>query len=126
MSTFIVAEDDFVISLFFETVLQELGHQVLGTVDTGEASLEYARRCPADCVLMDIGLSGQLTGVEAALELRTELGIPVIFVTGNSDIIERDPQIQSIRPLAVWIKPIDDSYIEQELQRLFPRPRRSS
>lgn len=116
---FIVAEDDFVINLFLETVLTEAKYAVLATVETAEAAVEQARQHRPDCVLMDIGLSGQLSGLDAALLLRQELNIPVIFITGNSDIIRRDRRVTEIQPLAVWIKPIDDQLILKEIARLF-------
>ncbi len=119
INSFIVAEDNFVISMFLETVLIEAGHQVLATVNSGEAVLSAAARTPPDCVLMDIGLSGQMNGVEAALLLRQRYNIPVIFLTGNSDILRKDSRIKDIQPLATWLKPIDDQFMLRELQRLF-------
>ncbi len=118
-NTFIVAEDNFVINMFLETVLIEEGHQVLATVNSGESVLSVVASTPPDCVLMDIGLSGRMNGVEAALLLRQRFNIPVIFLTGNSDILRRDSRIKDIQPLATWLKPIDDQFMLRELQRLF-------
>ncbi|MBT9548837.1 MAG: response regulator [Candidatus Sericytochromatia bacterium] len=118
-NSFIVAEDNFVINMFLETVLIEEGHQVLATVNSGEAVLSAVATTAPDCVLMDIGLSGRMNGVEAALLLRQEYNIPVIFLTGNSDILRRDSRIKDIQPLATWLKPIDDQFMLRELQRLF-------
>lgn len=118
-NSFIVAEDNFVINMFLETVLIEVGHQVLATVNSGEAVLSVVASTPPDCVLMDIGLSGPMNGVEAALLLRQRYNIPVIFLTGNSDILRRDSRIKDIQPLATWLKPIDDQFMLRELQRLF-------
>jgi CheY-like chemotaxis protein len=118
-NSFIVAEDNFVINMFLETVLIEEGHQVLATVNSGEAVLSAVATTAPYCVLMDIGLSGRMNGVEAALLLRQEYNIPVIFLTGNSDILRRDSRIKDIQPLATWLKPIDDQFMLRELQRLF-------
>lgn len=118
-NSFIVAEDDFVINMFLETVLLEEGHQVLATVNSGEAVLSAAADMSPDCVLMDIGLAGTMNGVEAALLLRQKYNIPVIFLTGNSDILRRDSRVREIQPLATWLKPIDDQFMLRELQRLF-------
>lgn len=56
-NSFIVAEDNFVINMFLETVLIEVGHQVLATVNSGEAVLSVVASTPPDCVLMDISVS---------------------------------------------------------------------
>lgn len=118
-NSFIVAEDDFVINMFLETILLEDGHQVLATVNSGEALLSEAALQQPDCVLMDIGLSGPMNGVEAAWLLRQKYNIPVIFLTGNSDILRKDSRVKEIQPLATWLKPIDDQFMLRELQRLF-------
>ena len=117
---FIVAEDDFVISLFLETILSEAGYEVLTTVNTGEEAIRQGASLQPQCVLMDIGLSGQMNGIDAALELKRQHKIPVIFLTGNSDILKQDPRMQDIQPLATLIKPIDDHRFIKEIQKIFP------
>ncbi|MBI4798758.1 MAG: PAS domain S-box protein, partial [Desulfarculus sp.] len=59
-----------------------------------------------DLVLMDIGLPGDMDGVEAAQRIRAELGIPIIFVTGHGDppTLERVAQAQ---PVGYLVKPVN-------------------
>jgi two-component system, response regulator PdtaR len=120
--SFIIAEDNFIINMFLETLLLESGHIVLATASTGEAVLKQVSQKRPDCVLMDIGLSGELNGVDVALLLRQKHNIPVIFITGNSDILRRDSRLSEIQPLATWLKPIDDQFMLRELARIFAVP----
>ncbi len=116
---FIVAEDDFIISMFLETLLTRAGYGVVASVSRGEDAVIQAEALRPDCVLMDIGLAGEMNGVDAAMQLREEQDVPVIFITGNSDIVDRDDRISAIRPLAVWVKPIDDHLFVQRIDSIF-------
>jgi len=121
-----IAEDDFIISLFLETVLKEAGYPVLDLLSSGESVLKAIEAQKPDCVLMDIGLSGKLNGVEVALILRQKYQVPVIFLTGNSDILFREERLVEIQPLATWIKPIDDLFMLAEMERMFTESRENA
>ncbi|MBV8729490.1 MAG: response regulator, partial [Acidobacteriia bacterium] len=48
-------------------------------------ALQIARTTRLDLVLMDIGLKGEMDGIEAAEILQHELQIPIVFVTAHAD-----------------------------------------
>ena len=65
-----------------------------------------ANETQPDLVLMDIGLEGEIDGIETAKELKSLHNVPVIFVTGSydDDTIERAKQAE---PVGYLIKPVD-------------------
>lgn len=81
----LIVEDDFLISTDIEQTLYRAGYQVIGTVDTYDAALQLTESARPDLVLMDIALHGEHSGITAANKIRECWGIPVIFVTGNTD-----------------------------------------
>lgn len=116
----IIAEDDFVIRMFLQEVLEEAGFEVLALVHRAEDLHKQVTQQAPDFILMDIGLSGEVNGIEAALNMRENFNLPTVFMTGNSDRLRMDPRIARIQPLGTLIKPLDDRQIVKALKAVFP------
>ena len=76
----LVVEDEGIVAMDLETRLISLGHDVTAVVSSGEEAVAKAIETSPDLVLMDIMLKGQMDGVEAALQIRDHLNIPVIYL----------------------------------------------
>lgn len=81
----LVVEDENIVAMEIQDRLKRMGYAVCGVVAYGEAAVEEARKKRPDLVLMDIKLKGKMDGVEAAELIQSEIGIPVVFLTANSD-----------------------------------------
>ncbi len=82
----LIVEDDFLIAAQMEGTLQQAGFQVAGVAVSADEALEYAAaERPLLCV-MDIRLSGERDGVDAAIDLFHAHGIRCIFATAHSDL----------------------------------------
>lgn len=91
MRRVLVVEDDKFISTIFKMFLLELGHELVARCETGVQAIELCHQLKPDVVLMDIHLNGELDGIQTAEKLKTELDIPVIYISGDTSnvIIER-------------------------------------
>ena len=85
----LVVEDNEDVGVFAETLLSELGHQVIRAA-SGEEALEIGRRQAFDVVLSDVVGPGT-GGIKFAEILgRQQPGLPVVLATGYSqEIVER-------------------------------------
>lgn len=101
----LIVEDELIIALMIEKMIDNLGHNVLAKVTTGEAAIEAAKKYNPDIILMDIRLQGEMDGIEAMSEIRQHSDIPVIFITGNSDESYRK-RVEESNPLDFLTKPI--------------------
>ena len=81
----LVVEDESIVSKDIQHSLKKLGYNVVGAAATGEKALELVRLERPNIVLMDIMLKGEMNGIETAEIIRTELAIPVIFLTAYAD-----------------------------------------
>lgn len=119
-ASILIAEDEMIISMEMAGTLQRLGYVINGQVVNGEDAVAVARKAHPNLVMMDIRLHGKMDGIDAANIIRTELGIPVIFLTAHSDEITLQRAV-SIQPSAFLIKPFRDrelySAIELALHR---------
>ena len=86
----LIVQNDAAENLNLEKSLRSLGYTACVTVCTvGQAIEVAAGRCPA-LALIDLDLDGELSGIEAAEQLRDEFDVPVIYLTdGNPDLLRR-------------------------------------
>jgi DNA-binding LytR/AlgR family response regulator len=84
-TTVLVVEDESIVSKDIQQSLTKLGYNVVGSSSTGEKAIALASELKPDIVLMDIMLKGAITGIDAAAEIKSNEGIPVIFLTAYAD-----------------------------------------
>lgn len=106
----LIVEDEFLIALAAEAELIEAGFIVVGKAANHVKAIELAQVTRPDLALMDVRLGAGKDGIEAALVLRQEFGIPSIIATGSMDDENRN-RAASAAPLAWLPKP----YSGQEL-----------
>ena len=70
----LIVEDEAITALDERETLEEMGYEVVGIVDTGEAAIEKTGELQPDVVLMDITLKTEMTGQEAAWQIREKYG----------------------------------------------------
>jgi two-component SAPR family response regulator len=76
----LVVEDEFLVAMELETMLQDLGGEVIGPLGRLEEAAAIAREETLDVAVLDVNIGGQLvTPVADALAART---IPFVFCTG--------------------------------------------
>ena len=116
----LVVEDEHIVAMGIKKMLKSLGYQVTGIASTGEDAISKAESTFPDLVLMDIMLKGNIDGIEAAREIITRFGLPVVYLSAYSDsqILERAKQTG---PFGYIVKPFEErdlhSSIEVALQR---------
>jgi len=86
--TVVVVEDDPHIADLIELYLRRDGHRVVQAA-SGEAGLEAAVRERPRLVILDIGLPGEIDGLEVCRRLRSSSDVPVLMVTARDDEIDR-------------------------------------
>lgn len=81
----LVVEDDAIVASQLQRTLHKMDYTSIGPVATGEEAIELALRELPDCILMDIKLKGELSGIETAGLIHKVAEIPVIYVTAYAD-----------------------------------------
>ena len=81
----LVVEDDAIVASQLQRTLHKMDYTSIGPVATGEEAIELALRELPDCILMDIKLKGELSGIETARSIHKVAEIPVIYVTAYAD-----------------------------------------
>jgi CheY-like chemotaxis protein len=77
----LIIEDDTFIAMELETLVESLGHRVLGVARTHAEALALTRQKTPGLILADIQLADGSSGLEAVNELLASFEAPVIFIT---------------------------------------------
>lgn len=113
----VIVEDDFIIKLFINKVLSDSGYEIVGEATNSVQVLTLLESCSPDIILMDIGIAGNIDGIETVKQLQSRYNYPVIYMTGNSDdaTIKR---AEETHPLGIIFKPIDEVKLLTRLNEL--------
>ncbi|MEE8429742.1 MAG: PAS domain S-box protein [Candidatus Desulfatibia sp.] len=111
----LIVEDDGIIAMDIESQLKQLGYGVTAIVGYGEEALAKVKEHKPDLVLMDIVLKGEIDGIEAAAEIRTQYDIPVIFLTAFVDK-ERLKRAKLTYPFGFILKPFQPKDLEVTIE----------
>jgi CheY-like chemotaxis protein len=106
-SRILVVEDEMVISIEISQTLKRLGYDVVGQAITGSDAVRLASELMPDLILMDIRLTGEMDGIEAASRIKELIERPIIFLSAHSDDITLERAI-AISPSGYLIKPFKD------------------
>ncbi|MDX2201834.1 MAG: response regulator [Hyphomicrobiaceae bacterium] len=76
-----IIEDEPLIALDIETLVTEIGHEVVGIARTREEAVVLAGRKHPGLVLADIQLADGSSGIDAVNDILASAEVPVIFIT---------------------------------------------
>ena len=114
----LIVEDEAISAMALQFTIQRMGHQVTGTVDTGEAAIAHSAEQGPDLVLMDTQLRSTMSGIEAANQIWQKFGIRSIFISAyNASDLQQD--YRGSRPFLNLVKPVMDEDLEGILKELF-------
>ncbi len=101
----LIVEDEVLIAQCLKMDLELMGFDVCDFVASGEEAIIKAKEKNPEVIIMDINLSGEMDGIEAAIEIINYKNIPILFCTGYGNK-ELDERAQKINPIAFLRKPV--------------------
>ena len=115
-----VVEDEGVVSIDIRNMLKKAGYSIAAVAFQGDEAVEKAELSAPDIVLMDIGLKGEIDGIEAAKKIRDRFQIPVVFLTGFADKVTMT-KAQEVNPSGFIIKPINEEELKKTLEDILKK-----
>ena len=115
MYKILIADDEATITTQLEERMEYMGYNVVGVASSGEEVIEMAKALKPDIILMDIVMSGKFDGIEASQIIKTELDIPVIFITAYADdnLINKATDVE---PFGYIVKPFHEKEIKAAIE----------
>ena len=111
-----IVEDERLVALDLQCRIEQLGYEVVAVASTAATAVKEALEKHPDLILMDIKLAGSRDGIDAALDIKQHMEVPIVFLTAYTDtqMIQR---AKAVNPISFLIKPykIRDLYTTIEL-----------
>jgi CheY-like chemotaxis protein len=97
----LIIEDEMIIALEVENLLEQLGFRTFDIADNPTEAVACAVARRPDLVTADMRIVGG-TGAEAVAEIERTIGkVPVVYVTGNTDMLAPYQPVVSVdKPIA--------------------------
>jgi two-component system, response regulator PdtaR len=86
----LIVEDELLIALELESLLQDMGHDVVGIASSSGRAFAMAAELEPDLAFVDIHLSDGPTGIDVARRLTGGHDVTVLFMTANAKRIPED------------------------------------
>ena len=114
----LIAEDEAIVAQCLKMELETNGYEVCSFVASGEEAIIEVKEKNPDIILMDINLSGEIDGIDAAMTIKNHKDIPIIFMTGytESNLFEK---AQKVDHAAYFEKPIEIYDLEPVFESIF-------
>ena len=81
----LIVEDESIVAKDIQMSLRKLGYNVVAICSNGEDAIRAAEEHRPELVLMDIMLKGEMSGNEAAEQIRSRFNVPIIYLTAYAD-----------------------------------------
>jgi CheY-like chemotaxis protein len=121
LAQILIVEDERIIAAELSRRLTRLGYAVIAMVGSGAEAIHRARLGGPDLVLMDIGLPGEMNGLEAGARIWEELKIPIVYVTAYTDALTME-QVRTPPPVLTVRKPFDVAQLRTTLEQALAAP----
>jgi two-component system, response regulator PdtaR len=108
MARILVVEDETIVAMDIANTLRKLGHEITDSVPSGEQAIASVKKNQPDLIFMDIGLKGEMDGIETAAQIRSLYRIPVIFLTAFVDEKTLD-RAKATVPAGYLTKPFEEN-----------------
>jgi diguanylate cyclase (GGDEF)-like protein/PAS domain S-box-containing protein len=102
----LIVDDQQEVAELVGTMLEFSGYEVAGIFQSGEEAVAKTAEVKPDLVLMDVHLGGRIDGISAVRELREQLDVPVIYMTGLTDE-ETVERAHDTNPFGFLVKPFE-------------------
>ncbi|HEX8481164.1 MAG TPA: response regulator [Allosphingosinicella sp.] len=112
----LIVEDESVIAWALQSLLEDLGHEVVEVVASGEAALAAAAAHRPELILMDINLGRGLDGIEAAEQIRADGPVTVIFVSAYGDQSTMARIDERVPGAPLLTKPVSAKVVRQAIE----------
>lgn len=111
----LIVEDEFSIALDIKISLEKLDYVIVGIASTYKEAIKYSEETIPDIVIMDINISGDKNGIDAAEDIYVKYKIPIVFLTANGDDTIFKEALQS-KPFGFLLKPFNIKELSFTLQ----------
>jgi len=103
----LLVEDEGITGQDVKECLGRLGYRVVGWALDGAEAIRLAEERRPDLILMDVGLPGEMDGIQAARVIQQRAHLPIVFLTGHRDTDTLQRAVNT-GPMGYLVKPFEE------------------
>mgnify|MGYP001277990399 FL=1 len=111
----LLVEDEGIVAQDLQETLIHIGYRVAGVASEGVQAVCMAEELHPDLIVMDVGLQGDIDGIQAARMILERSHIPVIFLTGHRDTETLQRAVRA-GPLGYILKPFQEVELRSAIE----------
>ncbi len=111
----LIAEDEYIVAMDIKKILEKIGYEVTSFVNNGTDVIQKAGSEEPDLILMDIMLSGDMSGIEAAEIIKGKYDIPIVYLTALTDE-QTINKAKITEPGGYILKPFDEKGLRSAIE----------
>jgi len=104
----LIIEDEAIVAMELRFVLEDLGHEVVGSAPDARTARNLVKETEVDLALVDIHLSDGPTGIELGRVLAQDEGVTVLYMTANPGMVREGVA----GTIGVLSKPADERAVQ--------------
>lgn len=86
MARILIVEDEGILAFKAHMDLEQMGHEVIATVDNGTGAIEITEKEKPDLILMDVVIKGSMNGIEVSEIICQKSDCKIIYMTAHTDL----------------------------------------
>ncbi len=111
----LLVEDEGIVAEDLRETLLHLGYGVAGIASEGVQAVYMAEELTPDLIMMDVGLQGEVDGIQAARMILDRSHVPIIFLTGHRDVETLQRAVRA-GPLGYILKPFQEVELRSAIE----------
>ncbi len=111
----LIVEDEAFVALDLQSVLENLGYEVVDICVSAEDGLQKVAQHSPDLILVDVSLAGAMNGVEMVEQIRQDFDMPVVYITAYSDDATITP-MKNTEPFEYLLKPFNEQVLRVTIE----------
>ncbi len=112
----LIIEDEPIVAMDLETIVEEIGHKVVGVARAGRQAVALAAERKPELIMADIELANGDSGIEAVNEIVSAESRPVVFITAHPRLYlsaaENRPE-----PASILAKPFNPDSVKAAVSK---------
>lgn len=112
MKNILIVEDERILAISLKMDLNDIGFQNIKVVTNGEDAISAVQSNEADVILMDINIQGDKSGIDTASIISNFSGIPIIYLTGETDSETKEKATAIANCRGYLAKPVNMSLLQ--------------
>ena len=114
----LIVEDEALGAMGLMELLEMWDYETCGPAHTGEDAVRMEDECRPNGILMDVRIRGEMNGIEAAKRIRAKKSVPIIFLSGCLEEVEKE--LGEMSSIEFLNKPVDHDRLKEVLEKILP------